>query len=116
MVRPKTIKVGSGEVILKNYPIEERNEIINKISPRMDAEFNEDTGEYELVKHKEEVPVVVLDQTAWSFAKVGNMWSAIEVAYNLDTKQAEVRNITPIHTNVNVAQSTFRTKYAKNIL
>ncbi len=120
-MRPKTIKFGSGEITFKNIDIEERNEIIEKIKgPKMVVEWDEENQEYKLVpevvnkEEQEEVKVEkVLPHTGYSFIQVGNMWSAVEIKLNTDTKEAEVVNITPLHTNRNVASDKFRVKFSK---
>lgn len=123
-MRPKTIKYHAGEITFKNIPVAVREEVINKIKgPKMVPEYNEETEEYKLVpevvkdlKEKEEaVKPKDLPNKGLSFVKVGNTWSVIEIFYNLETKDAEVRNIIPLHSNRNIAIDKFRVKFFKEI-
>lgn len=117
-MRPKTIKYGSGEITFKNISIEEREEVIKKIKgPEMEAVWDEDTEEWIFVPKTVKVaePVVKnLPDTGYSFLKVGNQWSAVEVKLNIETKEAEVVNVTSLHSNRNIASERFRVKFGKN--
>lgn len=117
-MRPKTIKFSGGEITFKNIPIEERNEVIKKIhGPKMVPVFDEENEEYILVPEIEAIKPVEeknLPNVGYSFCQVGNMWSAVEVKLNFETKEAQVVSITPLHTNRNIGSERFRVKFGKN--
>lgn len=84
----------------------------------MIAEWDEEKEEYTLVPEvtEEIVEEKVLPQKGLSFVKVGPSWSAVELAFDAETKEAKVVNIVPLHSNVNVAREKFRVKFGKEFL
>ncbi len=87
----------------------------------MVPEFDEENEEYKLVPVIEPANVAIanppkdLPNKGLSFVKVGNMWSVVELKFNIETKEAEVSNIISLHTNRNIAIDKFRVKFFKEI-
>lgn len=84
----------------------------------MIAEWDEEKEEYTLVPEvtEEIVEEKVLPQKGLSFVKVGPSWSAVEIAFDVQTTEARVTKITPLHTNQNIAREKFRVKFGKEFL
>lgn len=119
MAKAKTIKYKQGEVIASGLTKEQIVELEALLEGKpTEAVFNETKQEYELVEIKsvelsKEEPV--LNNRALSLVKVDKIYNCITVAYNLETKEARVVLVEPLHSNKNIADSKFSLKLYKEI-
>jgi len=120
MARPTTIKMGEGEVVLRNLPKEEierikalltgeksvGQELIEALQETVDVQQSNDTTNYNLP----------LNETALGFRKNNaGSYELISVKYNVDTKQAIVDKVQNLGENKQIAVYDLKVKMGKLI-
>lgn len=111
MSRPKSVKYGSGEIVLKNLTEQEKLTVTKLLEgPETQVVETEEGFSIEPV-----IPVPVLNNIAFSFVLIGNKWCAATVGFNPETKQSGNMVITELHTNKNIAYNLFMRKMDKEM-
>lgn len=111
MSRPKSVKYGSGEVLLKNLTDEEKKQVEKLLlGPETVVEIVETEQGFEL---KESAPETPMTHTAMSIVKIGNMWNLVTIPFNHEAKVCGEMTLAALHTNKNIAMSNFSVKQMK---
>lgn len=110
LARPTTIKMGEGEVILKNLPKEE----VDRIKALLTGEPNIASVESELKMTLETADVKELNYTAIGFRQNNaGFYELVSVKYNVDSKQAAVESVTSLGQDKHLAVHDLKVKMSK---
>lgn len=115
MSRPKSVKYGSGEVLLKNLTEEEKIAVEKLLAgPPTEVVETEDGFELqELPQEEPPTPLVPMPYSAIGMVKIGTFWSLVKIPFNADTKAVGELEITVLHSNRNVAAARFAQEQMK---
>lgn len=110
--RPRSIKIGEGEVLLKNFTKEQANELENLITGTSVV-----GGEVTVGESKEEPDTSSFDKSALSMVKnEQGEWLLVELNYNLNNKMGMVIDVKNYSKEKEIALGDFRIKAVKLFL
>lgn len=120
MPRPRVVRVGKGEVTIKNLSRSEGDDIERFLTTPMDDRrevvFNEDKEEYELIRNLDPFKDSDLSQVALGFISDESGFHSVEVSFDPNTEMGKVTKKTLLHKNINHARNLFNIIFSKRFL
>jgi hypothetical protein len=112
MARPTTIKMGEGEVVLRNLPKEEVERIKALLNPSIENSPEVQNAIEQVVEKMDEINYnLPLDETALGFRQNNSgSYELVSVKYNVDSKQATVESVKNLGKDKQVALYDFKIK------